>query len=104
MVMRRSWRLGLCLVGAGALALGCDHGHGSRCPPDPLLLSKRPIESRPAAGPQTSVARHEPPAPEKLALALAAAHPEAPSGEPASQPKTVPAIPTSLRRDDTGEH
>jgi hypothetical protein len=82
--VRRAW---LPVVGACSLLLGCEHGHASRYPPDPLLLSKKPVESRPEPAP-VAVARHEPPAPQSL-FAARGAHD---TGESA--------VSASLRRDD----
>jgi hypothetical protein len=95
--LRRAW---LPVVGACGLLAGCEHGSGARYPSDPLLLSKRPVESRPAPGPLSAVARHEPPAPEHLAPALASADTEGGPREPA---RLSPAVPTSLQDGDADE-
>jgi hypothetical protein len=78
-------------VGAWGLLVGCEHNHASHYPPDPLLVSKRPVESHGAAAASPLLARREPPAPERLVAA--APPPEAAEG---------PAIPAALRpgRDD----
>lgn len=98
--MRRSLRrVGLLAVGACGLLLGCEHGSGSRYPPDPLLVSKKPIEAKPGSASAPAVARHEPPAPADLATALASAARE---GNPAdAQPRApISAIPARRQRDD----
>jgi hypothetical protein len=98
---RRRWQTGLTLFGAAGLLLGCEHAHNARNPPDPLLLSKRPIASRVSPGGGAPVvARHEPPAP--AGLVLASANIEADTPNAARQP-SGPAIPTSLQRDDLNE-
>ncbi|HEX5269103.1 MAG TPA: hypothetical protein VFW33_01385 [Gemmataceae bacterium] len=85
--LRRAW---LPVVAAGGLLAGCEHNQATHYPPDPLLLSKRPVESRGDTRPAATVARREPAAPECL---VAAATPQA--GDRAT-------VPTSLRpgRDD----
>jgi hypothetical protein len=95
--LRRAW---LPVVGACGLLIGCEHGHSARYPPDPLLLSKKPVESRLAPGAPVAVARHEPPAPERLALASADTEPGPPEATP---PRSAPAIPTSLHDGDPDE-
>jgi hypothetical protein len=98
---RRRRQAGLTLFGVAGLLLGCEHAHSARNPPDPLLLSKRPIASRPLPGIAPVVARHEPPAPAGLVL-VASANTEADTPNAARQP-SGPAIPTSLQRDDLNE-
>jgi hypothetical protein len=61
--LRLAW---LPFVGVWGLLAGCEHSQASRYPPDPLLVSKRPLESRGESGLGPIVARHEPPAPERL--------------------------------------
>jgi hypothetical protein len=87
---RRLWKLWLPAVGASGLLMGCEHSQATRYPPDPLLLSKKPVEVRPEPGPLRVVARHEPPAPEGLE-ALASLGPEEKQHEPVSAIRaTVP--------------
>jgi hypothetical protein len=98
MAMRRGLRRGwLPVVGACSLALGCAHNHPARYPPDPLLLSKKPVESRAESGPVALAARHEPRAPAPLASA------EPPSTEGEERKAPVPALPASLHRGDRDE-
>jgi hypothetical protein len=61
---RKLWRLGLALVLFGGVATGCHRqAVQSRPPhPDPLLISKKPIEGNPSATREATV-RVEPPAP-----------------------------------------
>jgi hypothetical protein len=81
--MRRGlWRAWLPVIAVVILS-GCEHSSGSRCPPDPLLLSKKPIESRSELGAATALAQREPRAPQSLFAAPVA-----------------PALPTSLQPDD----
>jgi hypothetical protein len=64
--MRPAWLLIVC---AGGLVVGCAHDRDSHnYPPDPLLLSHRPVAGKPSAAstPAPEFARHEPPAPESL--------------------------------------
>ncbi len=86
---RRLWRAWLPVVGTWTLLAGCEHSHSAHYPPDPLLLSKRPVESRGEPGATPAVARHEPPAPECLVAAV-------------SQPEAgdASALPASLRPGD----
>ncbi len=79
--LRRAW---LPLLGAGALLVGCEQSRSSRCPPDPLLLSKKPVESRHDSVAPPLVARREPRVPESLITELGP-HP------------SDSAVPTSLR-------
>jgi hypothetical protein len=96
--MRRSLRRGwLPIVGACSLVLGCQQSRPERYPPDPLLLSKRPVESRSEVGPARAVARHEPQAPECLIAALPARRGDE-SAEGAEQ-RSGAEIPASLRED-----
>ncbi len=95
--LRRAW---LVLSGAGGLLLGCEHSHSAHYPPDPLLISKKPIASRPWSGPAPAVARHEPPTPAGLVLASANSETDTPN---AAQQPSGPAIPTSLQRDALNE-
>jgi hypothetical protein len=58
------WRFGLGLVLLGGVVTGCHRQavHSKPPPPDPLLISKKPIEGNPAAARDATV-RIEPPAP-----------------------------------------
>jgi len=67
-----------------------------------LLLSKKPVESRPERGPGLPVARHEPRAPESLIAALPPADPEVNTAE-GPRHQSVPTMPTSFRNDDNDE-
>jgi hypothetical protein len=64
--LRRAW---LPVVGVCGLLAGCEHNRASHYPPDPLLVSKRPVESRGEANTPPTVARREPPTPERLVAA-----------------------------------
>jgi hypothetical protein len=64
--LRHAW---LPVAGVCTLLVGCEHNRASRYPPDPLLLSKRPVESRGEANPSQTVVSREPPAPERLVAA-----------------------------------
>ena len=55
--LRRAW---LPVVAAWGLLAGCEHNHASHYPPDPLLLSKKPVESRGEPASPPAVACHEP--------------------------------------------
>jgi hypothetical protein len=81
---------------------GCEHSHSARYPPDPLLLSKKPVESRPAPGPLLALARHEPPAPEHLAVALTSADADVSPPE-ATTPRLAPEQPSSSHDGDADE-
>jgi len=98
--MRRSLQhTWLPVVGTCAVLLGCANSHSSRYPSDPLLLSKKPIESLPTAAALPIVAQHEPRAPENLAATLALATAEINAAE-ARQRQPVTATPASLRGED----
>jgi hypothetical protein len=58
------------VVGACFLSLGCQQARPARYPPDPLLVSKRPVESRAEPGLARPVACREPQAPERLVAVL----------------------------------
>jgi len=79
--------MGLAVAGAAALVLGCEHHQSSHYPPDPLLLSKKPVTSRPQPGPLTAVAGHEPPAPASLLTSRASTDRE---GSSATSPASLP--------------
>ena len=66
--IRRTW-----LVAAGLLALGCGQTRLSHAPPDPLLVSKNPPETKASDAAPTSLARHEPRTPDDLGMAVASA-------------------------------
>jgi hypothetical protein len=85
--LRRAW-----LPVACGLLLGCEHGRTSHYPPDPLLVSKKPVETRPEAGAGLALAQHEPPPPESLFTSLAARDAARNS-----------AVPTSVRREKDEE-
>jgi hypothetical protein len=87
--LRRAW---LPVVGVCGLLAGCEHNHASHYPPDPLLVSKRPVESRGEAHPGPLVASREPPAPERLVAA--ALPPEA------ADNSAIPAVLTPGRDDE----
>jgi hypothetical protein len=91
--LEQAW---LPVVGTCAFLLGCANSHTSHYPPDPLLLSKKPIESRSATAAPAVVAQHEPRAPESLAVALAAASTDNNAIEDRPR-RPVPATPASLR-------
>jgi hypothetical protein len=94
--MRRSLRhVGFLAVGACGLLLGCEHSRGSHYPPDPLLLGRKPVASKPGTASAPAVALREPPAPEDLATVLASVPPEE-----TKQREPIPAMPASLQRDD----
>jgi hypothetical protein len=87
--LRRAW---LPIAGACGLLLGCESSRTSHYPPDPLLVSKKPVESRSAPAPGTLLAVHEPRAPESLFTTVAARDAE-----------REPTVPTSLRREPDEE-
>jgi hypothetical protein len=61
---RNLWRLGLAVVLFGSVATGC-HRQAVQTkppPPDPLLISKKPIEGNPSA-PREATVRIDPPLP-----------------------------------------
>src|SRR5262249_1060849 len=89
--MRRSLRRAWLPVACGLL-LGCEHGRTSHYPPDPLLVSKKPVESRPEPGAGPVLAQHEPPSPESLFTSVAA-----------REAAHRPALPTSLPREQDEE-
>ena len=95
--LRRAW---LPAIGVGGLLVGCEHSHSARYPPDPLLLSKKPVESRPASGPLLALARHEPPAPEHLGATLTSADDSPPD---ATAPRLAPEQATSSHDGDADE-
>jgi len=95
--MRRTLeRAGLPVVGTCAFLLGCASSHTSHYPPDPLLLSKKPIESRPASAAPAVLAQHEPRAPESLAATLGSGGSDNNAAEDRPR-RPVPATPASLR-------
>jgi len=63
-MVRAIWRLGLTTALAGAL-LGCSHTTAQRKPPppDPLLVTRKPIEGKPRQVDADLTARLPPPAP-----------------------------------------
>jgi hypothetical protein len=63
-MVRAFWRLGLTTALAGAL-LGCSHTTAQRKPPppDPLLVTRKPIEGKPRPVDADLTARLQPPAP-----------------------------------------
>jgi len=79
--LRRGW---LPFVGVCGLLAGCEHGHTSRFPPDPLLVSKKPVESRGEPGLGPIVARREPQAPERLVASVSSPEARDDSAIPAS--------------------
>jgi hypothetical protein len=97
--LRRAW---LPVVGTGILLLGCAHNPATRYPPDPLLVSKKPIESRAESGLAHAAPRHEPRAPEVLVAALPSPRSAQDAVEGARRPAN-PAAPASLRREDSGD-
>ena len=82
------------LVAACACLPGCANNPPSHSPPDPLLLSRKPIESRPAIAAPALYAQHEPRAPESLDASLADANDKTAEDQ---QHRLVPATPASLR-------
>ncbi len=67
--MRTMKFAGLALAASAFLA-GCRHeDHGRGYPPDPLLLSKTPVQVRPSAPSSSHVSLRLPDTPEMLALA-----------------------------------
>jgi hypothetical protein len=63
-MVRAFWRLGLTTALAGAL-FGCSHTTAQRKPPppDPLLVTRKPIEGKPRPVDADLTARIQPPAP-----------------------------------------
>jgi hypothetical protein len=61
---RTWWRIGLTVAVLGGAGAGCQRQsvRTKPPPPDPLLISKKPVEGRPGAGPEAT-ARVEPPLP-----------------------------------------
>ena len=61
---RTLWRIGLAVVVLGGAGVGCQRQsvRTKPPPPDPLLISKKPVEGRPAAATEAT-ARVEPPPP-----------------------------------------
>jgi hypothetical protein len=58
---RRRWRDWLMAALGGVLALGCEKAAVKPSyPPDPVLLSKRPVAGKPAAAPATVIVKEEP--------------------------------------------
>jgi hypothetical protein len=90
--LRRLW---LPVVGACGLLLGCGHDRGEHYPSDPLLVSKKPITSRPPADRGLTLARREPPAPTDVDPGVHIAD--------AAGSHSGPTIPASLRRDATND-
>jgi hypothetical protein len=77
-MVRTVWRLGLALALGGAL-LGCSHTMAQRKPPppDPLLVTRKPIEGKPRPADADLTARLQPPTPPAPDL-MAAPVPDAP--------------------------
>jgi len=71
-MLRRLHLAWLPLVCGCGLLLGCEHSRTTRYPPDPLLLSRKPVESRPEPGQEPALARHEPHPPQSLLAAVPA--------------------------------
>jgi hypothetical protein len=69
--MLRNGLLGPVIALSCVFGSGCEHDRSHSCPPDPLLLNKRPIEARSDTG-ESSVllARREVAVPELLATTL----------------------------------
>jgi hypothetical protein len=88
-MLRTLWRAWLPVVGACGLLSGCEHVSTPRYPPDPLLLSKKPVPSRPEPA-AVALARHEPPAPQCLVAALA----------PRDTDGSAPTVPASLSHEE----
>ena len=64
-MVRAIWRLGLTTALAGSL-LGCSHNMMAQRkppPPDPLLVTRKPIEGKPRPADADLTARVQPPAP-----------------------------------------
>jgi hypothetical protein len=63
-MVRTVWRLGLAAALGGAL-LGCSHTMAQRKPPppDPLLVTRKPIEGKPRPADADLTARLQPPTP-----------------------------------------
>jgi hypothetical protein len=64
-----------------------------------LLLSRKPVESRPEPGPLLPVTRHEPQAPEHLIAALPATEAEEKAVQRTQHPSPS-TVPTSLQNEE----
>src|SRR4051794_25671395 len=69
-MQRMRWRMGLAAL-VGGLVLGCEHEAGTRYPPGPLLVSKKPVEGKVESAAPVLLARSEPTTPSLPPLALA---------------------------------
>jgi hypothetical protein len=66
--MLRNGLLGPVIALACIIVAGCEHDRSHSCPPDPLLLNKKPIEARADTGESSMLlARREIAVPELLA-------------------------------------
>jgi hypothetical protein len=57
---RSVWQIGVCVLLVGAAA-GCTHSAvQQKTPPDPLLVTKKPVEGKPTSGKPEMTARFDP--------------------------------------------
>jgi hypothetical protein len=99
-VHKRWWRTGLAVALGGTLLLGCDRNAVRQdYPPDPLFLSKKPVEAS-AEGSRPLLAHNEPAAPALPTTAVVSAPREhvtlkPHAAEPSSPPPNKPAAPAT---------
>jgi hypothetical protein len=99
-MLGRWWRTGLAAALGGALLVGCDRNAVRQdYPPDPLFLSKKPVEASPE-GSRPLLAHNEPAAPRLPTTAVVSAPREhvvlkPHAGEPAPPPPDKPGAPAA---------
>ena len=88
-VRHAPWRAGLAAL-LGGFALGCAHDPGPHYPPDPLLVSKKPVEGKLEKAAPALLARSDPPVPQ-LPDSVLVAKPRPPvQAIPTSRPSGTP--------------
>jgi hypothetical protein len=75
---RKLWQIGVSLILLGSVVTGCNRQTvQTKPPPDPLLMTKKPVEGKPSPVVPDATARLDPPAP------------PLPGGDPAREASSV---------------
>jgi hypothetical protein len=83
------WRAWLVATLLGRVALGCQ---STGLPQDPLLVSKKPVESKPELSPPVVIAYSEPSVPQEPSVALARRSRTRPGEASTKATKAVPSV------------